>query len=373
MFLLADDAQITPESLNKLFEASGSGLPTISDVRSTPIEAGYGYLSKAFRLELTWEGAGAESAPHTLIAKLPLPARVADANASARRMYRREAMFHRVIAPDAPIRTAKAWVTEVDEDSGLATLVFEDLGAFETFEDDETISVERIERALIQLAGLHARYWQNDGLETMDWAAHPAVTGVDQVTAEHFAASWPGLVSSGAYELSPTQLRLGELLGEKLDAVYEALHAGPKTIIHADLHQENLFFDGVEPAFIDWAATERANPAKDVAKLTASCLEPGTIQQERPALIRTYWDELNRRIAQPGAAGDEGGAAISLADLERYIHLAMCHYLGMMTFLSDARDFAALAANPETRSDFTTSRVIAACDDEALLTTIEGV
>jgi len=39
----------------------------------------------------------------------------------------------------------------------------------------------------------------------------------------------------------------------------------------------------------------------------------------------------------------------------------------MMTFLSDARDFDALAANIETRTDFTTSRVIAACDSEELL------
>ncbi len=364
MYLLAEKSQITPDALNRLFEAASSGLPVVSEVEMSEIAGGYGYLSKSFRLRLKWTGAGAESAPPTLVAKLPLPERLGETIPSSRRMYRREAMFHRVVAPEAPIRTAKAWASVVDEASGLATLVFEDLGGFDTFEDDETVSVERVERSVMQLARLHARYWNSGELESMDWLAYPAQTGVDQVPAERFAKLWPQLVASGAYELSSTQLQLGELLSERMDGVYEALHAGPMSLIHADLHQENLFFDDDEPVFIDWASAERANPAKDIAKLTASCLEPGTVGTLRPEMVRAYLGELRRRSP---------GVGMTAGEMERFVHLAMCHYLAMMTFLSDSPDFDALAANVETRTDFTSSRVITACDSEEIVAAVEGV
>lgn len=65
--------------------------------------------------------------------------------------------------------------------------------------------------------------------------------------------------------------------------------------------------------------------------------------------------------------------SVTAADLERYTLLATCHYLGMMTFLSGEPDFDSLTANPETRTDFTTSRVIAACDREDLVAAVEAV
>lgn len=330
----------------------------VEEVRTTRLDGGYGYLSSLFRLNLRWSSSGAEEAPETLVVKLPLQARLDEMTPDAERMFRREATFHRVVAPTAPIRTAKAWVAEIDNASGAATLVFEDLGKLESFDDNKTVSVERVENSLVKLASLHAMYWQSSELETMDWLAHPAESGVDQVSTERFAALWPRLAESGAYDLSSTQLRLGELLSTKLEGVYEALHRGPKTLIHADLHQENLFFDEDNPVFIDWAAAERANPAKDIAKLTASCLEPGTVSHEQPRLIRRYREELGR-------------SDVLLKQLERDVHLATCHYLAMMTFLSDTRDFDALATNIETRTDFTSSRVIAACDNAEMVAAVE--
>lgn len=353
----------------------------MSSVHRTPLTGGYGYLSRLFRLELNWTGEGASDAPRTLVAKLPFQARLDAMTPDAVRMFRREAMFHRVVAANAPLRTAKAWVTEFDEDSGAASMVFEDLGWMDSFGDDDTVSVERVENALVQLAALHARYWESDELETTDWLAHPAESGVDQVSTERFAALWPRLVASSAYELSPTQHRLGELLSTKLDGVYEALHAGPKSMIHADLHQENLFFDGNEATFIDWALAERANPAKDIAKLTASCLEPGTVGREQPGLIRTYWKTLASHGALPSpptarlpdaAQRERGHSGISIEDLEHHVHLATCHYLAMMSFLSD-RDFNGLASSMDTRTDFTTSHVITACDREEIVAVVEAL
>ena len=361
MLIPANPDAITPEALNRLFTAASAGLPEVVSVQATPLEGGNGYLSQTFRLAIGWTGDGSLGAPRTLIAKLPLPARLNAMTPDAVRMYRREAMFHREVAPEAPLRTPDAFVSELDQ-SGAAVMVFEDLAGLDSFADDETVSVERVERSLVRLAGLHAMYWESLRLDQMDWLGHPAETGVDQVSAARFGRIWPRMVASGAYSLSPAQLHLGDMLRTKLDGVYEVLHAGPESLIHTDLHQENLFFDGVEPVFIDWQLAERASPAKDVAKLTASCLEPGTVGREQPALLRRYLEEL-RGLGVAGYSADE---------LARLTHLATCHYMAITLFLDD-RDFKGLAVNMEGRTDFTTSRVLAACDRDEVVAAVEGI
>ncbi len=362
MYVPAEKSEITPRALNDLFAAANAGLPTVTSVTATELGGGNGFLAGIFRLKLQWSGAGASDAPETLVAKLPLPSRLKNMVPEAERMFRREAMFHRVVAPGKPLKTAKAWVAEIDEETRAGTMVFEDMSRYDSFTDDETVEVERIENALDQLAAMHARYWRRtEELESMDWLAFPAKTGVDEITTERFAEFWPKLVSSGAFELSKTHLRLGELLSEKLDGVYEALHNGPESLVHEDLHQENLFFDGNETIFIDWAAAERSNPAKDISKLTASCLEPGTVARHQPALIKRYAKAL----------AAHGVNETSAAEIERYTLLGTCHYLGM-GFLDD-RDFEWLAANPKHRSDFTGQRIVAACDREELVAAVEQI
>ncbi|MDA0676662.1 MAG: phosphotransferase [Chloroflexi bacterium] len=359
MLIPASQELITPAALNRLFKRARAGLPEVASVIATSLDGGYGYLSKSFRLLLQWRGG---DGPQTLVAKLPLQARIDAMTPDAVRMYRREAMFHRVVAEKVEIPTAHAYVAEIDEESQAAVMVFEDLSALETFSDDESVSVERAQCSLEHLASLHARFWNSAELDDMDWLAHPAKTAVDQVDAERFAISWPRMVSSGAYPLSKTQLRIGELLYTKMDGLYEQLHAGPYSLIHTDIHQENIFFDGLEPVFIDWQLAERANPAKDVAKLTASWLGPGTIQREQPALLRGYHEALARRAI----------TGYSLEALTRHVHLATCHYMAITLFLAD-RDFAAMATNIEGRTDFTTSRLLAACDREEVLAVVESV
>ena len=359
MLIPASQESITAAALNRLFTHAQTGLPEVESVKATPLAGGNGYLAQSYRLELQWRSG---DGPRTLVAKLPLQARLDTMTLDAVHMYRREAMFHRVVADNVAIPTARAYVAEIDAETSAATMVFEDLGALESFGDDEYISAERGQRALEHLASLHAHYWNSPKLAGMEWLADPAETGVDQVNTERFATSWPRMVASGAYPLSGIQLRIGELLSRQLAGLYEALHSGPFSLIHADMHQENVFFDGLEPVFIDWQLAERANPAKDVAKLTGSWLEPGTIHRQQPALLRGYHDALNRR----------GITCYSLDALTRNVHLGTCHYMAIMLFLDD-RDFAAMAANMEARTDFTSNRILAACDREEVLAAVESL
>jgi hypothetical protein len=359
MLIPASQESITPAALNRLFKHAKADLPEVASFEVTALDGGNGYLAQSYRLDLRWRNS---DGPRSLVAKLPLQARLDAMTPDAVRMYRREAMFHRVVAKNVEIPTAHAYVSEIDAESSAAVMVFEDLGALETFSDDESVSVERVQRSLEHLASLHARYWNSAELEGLDWLAHPAKTAVDQVDAERFAIFWPRMVASAAYPLSKTQQRIGELLCAKMDGLYEQLHAGPFSLIHTDMHQENIFFDGREPVFIDWQLVERANPAKDVAKLTASCLEPGTIQHEQPALLRAYQEALTQ--------SDITG--YSMDALRRDVHLATCHYMAITLFLDDS-DFAARAANIEGRTDFTTSRILAACDREEILAAVESL
>jgi hypothetical protein len=60
----------------------------------------------------------------------------------------------------------------------------------------------------------------------------------------------------------------------------------------------------------------------------------------------------------------------SLDELSRLTHLATCHYMAILLFLGD-RDFNVLTANPKTRTDFTSSRVLAACDRDEVVSAVE--
>ena len=362
MLIRATLEDITPNKLNELLQLCGSNLPPVKSVRATPLDGGNGYMAQSFRLDVTWE-AGATDAPPTLVAKLPHTRIFPEPTDDMRRMFRREAMFHRFITPVAPLRTAKAHAAHIDPDTGAAVLVFEDLSWMRPYRDNESLTVEQVEACLTDLAGLHARYWRSPELAAMDWLGWPAKTRVDEPSQEDFSIGWPKLVASGAYELSAAQLHLGEMLRMKMDAVYEVLHALPETVTHTDLHQENLFFDGDRPAFIDWQLAERSSGAKDVAKLTSSCLPPDEVASAQPELVRRYRDEL---VAN-------GVTGYSLDELTTHTHLATCHYVSCMLFLGD-NDFEANARKPAAeRTDFTSQRVLAAAGRDDVIAAVEAL
>jgi hypothetical protein len=362
MLVRATLEDITPRKLSDLLRLCGSDLPAIKAVNATPLDGGNGYMAQSYRLAVEWDRAGA-GAPRTLVAKLPLPGIFPEPQPDMRRMFRREAMFHRVVAPSAPLRTAKTQAAHIDPETGASILIFEDLSWMRPYRDDESLTVEQVEACLADLAALHAKYWLSAELQAMDWLGWPRQTKVDEPSQEDFFNGWPKLVASGAYELSPAQLHLGEALRTKMGAVYEVLHAAPETVIHTDLHQENIFFDGPRPAFIDWQLAERSPGAKDVAKLTASCLPPALVAPAQPELIRGYHRELERH----------GVTGYALEQLTAHVHLATCHYISAMLFLGD-NDFEANARLPgPRRSDFTTQRVLAAAGRDEVIAAVEAL
>lgn len=362
MLIKAALEEINPRNLNALFESCGAELPRVRSVRAVPLEGGNGYMAQTFRLSVEWEDKNGD-APHTLVAKLPLPRIFPEPQPDMRRMFRREAMFHSEVAPNVSLRTATAYVAHVDNSTGAAVLVFEDLGFMRSFSDDDSFSFEQVSACLTDLAKLHSKYWQSPEFESMDWLGWPAKTKVDEPSQEDFFYGWPRLVASGAYELSTAQLHVGEMLRTKMDAVYDVLHALPETLIHTDLHQANIFFHGEMPAFIDWQLAERSPGAKDVAKLTSSSLDPEQVESAQPRLISSYHEELVRA----------GVSDYSLEELRLHVQLASCHYVSAMLFLGD-NDYEANAKKPDSeRTDFTSKRVLSTIGRDEVIAAVEGL
>ena len=363
MLVKATPEEITPANLNDLLRLCGSDLPPIKSVMGiAPLDGGNGYMAQSYRLEVEWERSSGDT-PASLVAKLPLPRIFPQPQPDMQRMFRREAMFHSVIGPATPLRTAKAHASHVDPDTGAAVLVFEDLSSMRSFRDNESLTEEQVAACLTDLAAHHAKFWQSPELATFDWLGYPRETKVDEPSQQDFFDGWPKLVASGAYELSSAQLHLGEMLRTKMDAVYDVLHFLPETITHTDLHQENIFFDGLSPAFIDWQLAERSPGAKDVAKLTATCLPPERVAGARPQLIRDYYAELVRH----------GVTGYSLKELETHVELATCHYVSCMLFLGDY-DYDANAKLPMSeRTDFSCQRVLAAANRDEIIAAVEAL
>ena len=56
--------------------------------------------------------------------------------------------------------------------------------------------------------------------------------------------------------------------------------------------------------------------------------------------------------------------------LSRLTHLTTCHYMTMALFLGD-HNFAGMATNMEAHTDFTSSRLFAACDRDEVVAVVE--
>jgi aminoglycoside phosphotransferase (APT) family kinase protein len=80
-----------------------------------------------------------------------------------------------------------------------------------------------------------------------------------------------------------------------LEADRATLRAAPWTVVHADLHAENVLFgEGGTPAILDWTDTGRGPAAVDVAHLLVEGMTIETRRSAADAYLCAYADALGR-------------------------------------------------------------------------------
>jgi phosphotransferase family enzyme len=281
----------------------------------------YGFTGLVARVRLRYEGADGD-APPSLIAKLPMAvedvvsgyrARQERDPALARRYFERcarEERFYREIgATFAPA----LYYSAVDDVRRRVVLLLEDLTGGRQGDVLQGCSIEDVAFVLDDIAPFHARWWG----ERAPVHAFPRGGGDHDARQERYAGQVDLLLERYGDALPPAVRRLLERLRSRLAGVLTALASGPHSLIHADLHLDNVIFDargdGRSAVVLDWQTASVGCPASDVALFLFGSLRI----EDRRAAEAMLLDRYATLIARHGVRG------YGVGDLRRDCRLAV--------------------------------------------------
>ena len=191
-----------------------------------------------------------------------------------------EASFYASFAPRLGIRVPHCYFGSIDEAMKRGVLVLEDLGGAR--QGDCLLLADPRDAAAIatQLAVLHATWWGRPELAALpqaplerepEWLETRSVRFLERFQVD------PG-TRSVLENIEAVQARSRERLVDAVD-----------TLIHADLHLDNVVFeDGERPVILDWARAARGAAAIDLVELLLAM----TPLQHFDDIFHVYREEL---------------------------------------------------------------------------------
>lgn len=280
--------EVTSEFLASALRLPGTAL---TRCRPEPVTGERGITGSLVRLHLD----GPADLPPSLIAKLP----PADGNHRAMLtdmgFFEREVAFYRSLAAETPVDTPTCYFAEFDASTGDAFLLLEDLAQARNGDTMAGGTVADVTVALLALARMHARWWQEPTLARQPWTPLPSMLSPSAV-AEVFERAWPSFLGRLSPPVQPEIVAVKAWLSRELaEAAAGLLERGPRTLIHNDVQPDNLFFrpESRQPVtLIDWQQVTYGRCVVDVASLIRSTLEVGLRRQAEPGLLRTYHEAL---------------------------------------------------------------------------------
>jgi hypothetical protein len=253
---------------------------------------GEGFAGQLARVELDYEPQQA-AAPRALIAKFAsdhLPTREMMTGIDG---YVREVRFYRELASEIGVSTPRCYLAHYDGAQGRFCLLLEDLSPARSADLESGLSIAQTELVLDQLAALHARWWGR--ANEVEWL-RLSLDFIKRVR-DHFLASLPGFLRryGDKYpELARVATQMGELLSG--DELLASLQRPPLTLVHNDLHIENVFLPteaGGRFALIDWQSLSASrHGTTDVTRVLCMGLRPELRRRHGDALLRHYHAKL---------------------------------------------------------------------------------
>lgn len=270
--------QITPEFLSGLLGCE------VASVTPTPI--GTGQVGATYRLVL--EG---ESAPPTIVAKLPSNDELSRTTGKSHLTYLRESRFYQQFAGRKPMAVPNHLYIAFDEESHAFTLIMHDLPRHKA---GNQLLEPRREEALLAMdaaASIHAAWWGAPLLDTLDWLngtrAVPPPLDVDAL----YQMFWPAFCDRYGERVTPDMRTVGERFLGQL-AAQHAAHQSPRCLTHNDYRPDNMLFAPEDPdkpiVIVDWQTCGVGVGAGDVAYYLGTSFDPEMRRALQPELLAAY-------------------------------------------------------------------------------------
>ncbi len=269
----------------------------VAAVEAAPV--GTGQMCDSLRLRLTYEGAP-DTAPGSVVAKLPAADPTSRATALSLRSYEKEVRFYQQLAPDLPICTPTVFHADIDPATASFVLLLEDMAPARAGDQLAGCAPAVVASAVDELVNLHAPRWADPGLAELEWL-HGDPDASRAFLGMLLPGVWAGFQERYAADLDAHVGPVGEELFGHLDA-YLAPPTTPLTITHGDYRLDNLLLDpddGHVRGVVDWQTCAVGPALQDVAYVMGAGLLPEDRRPVEESLVRRYHDGLM-------AAGIEG-------------------------------------------------------------------
>ena len=283
--------EISPEWLTAVLRTVGACPPdaTVDSVAHERIALGTGFTSNLYRSHLTISGTG----PSSVIVKLPSDAEQFRQLGVGTGMYSREVDYYQAVASAVPLRAPRSYFANRGEETGAFVLVLEDLQNLDAADHLQGLSIERAERVVEEIAGLHA-WSMGPGRALLEALSFPAEDDplLHALPPIAFSVGWDTYVANARHPLPPAFEGLNARLSAALPRVLEAL-AEPRGLLHGDLRADNLFFDDAGlPTVVDYQLSRWGAGMTDVAYLMSQGLRTDDRRGHDQRLLDVYQKAL---------------------------------------------------------------------------------
>ena len=232
-----------------------------------------------------------KGAPQTLIAKFPTNDLKLRAALAVNRLYEREVRFYQNVASQIKMRIPHCYFSTIDESGQKPLLLLEDMAPAQVGDQLTGCTAAEAQLALVDLAKLHAAFWNSPKLKTFDWAR--VISSPDRMDQKAYQQyKWPRFYEKLRPLLSQVILDVTQEYGELMPQIAQRMGARPQTMIHGDYRLDNLFFnhsgEGVPFAAIDWQTMKLGSGTCDVAYFLSDNLEVELRRAEEQNLLHHY-------------------------------------------------------------------------------------
>ncbi|MGI9625053.1 MAG: phosphotransferase [Acidimicrobiales bacterium] len=266
----------------------------VQAISTRRIGADRGMLGDIFLVTLDTSDAGREDdgsrGPAQLVAKFASPRDEALATARRGRTNERELRCYDDLLQSTPVTAPAMYGAWYDPDTAEFLLLQEAIDPDETVDQLEGLSVEQARLVLSETACIHARWFEDPALGTLEWL--PPIDGPERrhnltTLAD---AGWGPLCELLGDSLTEQERQIGIGLADRIDHALVELAEHKATLLHGDLRADNLLFtkDGAGVYLIDWQGSGVGPPSWDLAYFLSQSLAVDVRRAHEDALIEHY-------------------------------------------------------------------------------------
>lgn len=292
--IVDDPAEVTAAWMTEVLRAGGSDVE-VTGLRYEPVGTGQTALSYRFHLELASDRAG--HGPASVVVKIAGGG--TDVRRRLRPAYRNEVGFYTSFARRALVRVPRCWSAALSADGLRFTLVLEDAHPARAGSQVDGCTLEQAALAVRNLAGLHAPFWNAEGLtEDAGWPVRLDEAGMAFLGKVVIAAA-AEFTERYQAELGPSDADILRRAAG-LVAGWGRHTSSRHSLIHGDYRLDNLLFSGhSDVRAVDWQTLEVGFPGRDLAYFLSTALTPADRRSHEAALVAAY----HRRLVEHGATG----------------------------------------------------------------------